>query len=278
MARPVPTPGSPGARLQAYASSELADAIACLARKGAQRHGGVHQARKSMRRTRAVLALGMPALGAGAPLVDRELRRVIRSLSRLRDAHALVGTCDHLLAKETAESDTAALLRRARRIATRTRAETARAVLAADPQLHERRAVLLTLHAALDGLAWAAVDDACIAAALQRSADRIATAGTRAQQSGRDDDWHRWRRAARRLEQQRTALGDAAPVADRDGKRFAILLGQAQDYSMLIDACSRKSGLAKADRARLRELATKRLARVRTRIAGKSRRPAAQRP
>lgn len=259
----------PGARLHAVAATELLRAIDHLGWRGPRLHAGVHQARKSMRRTRAVLALGMPALGAGAALIDRELRRAIRSLSRLRDAHALIGTCDHWLAKEAADGDTAALLRRVRRTAARARAMAARNALVDDPQLGGRRALLLTLHAALGGLDWAAVDEACIVAALRRSAERIASAGERARDSGRDEDWHRWRRRARRLSQQHTALGDCAPAtdADREGKRLALLLGQAQDYAMLIEHCGRKSGLAKADRERLRELAGARLARVRARIA-----------
>ena len=265
----TPAP-SPGARLHAVAATELLRAIDHLGWRGPRVHAGVHQARKSMRRTRAVLALGMPALGAGASLLERELRRVIRSLSRLRDAHALVGTCDQLLEREGRDGDAVALLRRARHGAQRARAAAARSALAADPGLRERRAILLTLHAALGGLDWAAVDAACIADALQSSAERIAAAGERARESGRDEDWHRWRRRARRLAQQHTALGDAVPAEDsgRDGKRLALLLGQAQDYAMLIEHCGRKSGLAKAERERLRELARTRLARVRARIAG----------
>jgi CHAD domain-containing protein len=265
----------PGARLRAVAATELLRAIDHLGWRGPRLHTGVHQARKSMRRTRAVLALGMPALGPGAKLVDRELRRVIRSLSRLRDAHALIGTFDHLLEKESAHGDVVALLRRARRGAARARAATARAVLADDPQLQERLALLLTLHAAMGGLDWAAVDAACIATALQHGTQQIEAASVRARESGHDEDWHRWRRRARRLSQQHTALGEAAPSteADAEGKRLAVLLGQAQDYAMLIAGCGRKSGIAKADRERLRELADARLTRIRGRIARRQRAP-----
>lgn len=260
-----------GAHLHAVAATELLRAIARLGWRGPRLHTGVHQARKSMRRARAVLALGMPALGPGAKLVDRELRRVIRGLSRLRDAHALTGTFDHLLEKESADGDVAALLRRARRGAARARAATALAELADDPQLQERRALLLTLHAAMGGLDWAAVDTACVVAALQHGTKQVEAASVRARASGSDEDWHRWRRRARRLSQQHTALDDAAPATDADaaGKRLAVLLGQAQDYAMLIAGCGRKSGIAKPDRERLRELANTRLTRIRTRIAAR---------
>jgi hypothetical protein len=192
---------------------------------------------------------------------------VIRGLSRLRDAHALVGVCDHLLEKEDRESEAADLLRRARRSAMGQRAAAARRELGEDPGLHARREILRMLHAALPGLAWSAVDEACVEAALGRGADRTATASERAHASGRDEDWHRWRRRARRFAQQHTALGDAAPSAAVEGKRVARLLGEAQDCAMLIAYCGRKSGLARGDRERLREFAATRLARVRARIA-----------
>lgn len=256
-----------GARLQALAMHELQRAVDLLGRGGPRVHEGVHQARKSMRRTRAVLALGMPALGAGTPVIDRELQHVIRGLSRLRDVHALVGIVDHLLEKEPRESDAADLLRRARRSAMGKRAAVARDELRDDPGLHVRREILRMLRAALQGLAWSAVGEAGVEAALGRSADRITAASERAHASGRDEDWHRWRRRARRLAQQQTALGDAAPSLAGEGKRVALLLGEAQDCAMLIAYCDRKSGLAKGERERLREFATTRLARVRARIA-----------
>ena len=93
-----------GDRLHAYAAAEMVHAIACLSWHGGRLHAGVHQARKSLRRLRATLALGMPTLGPGARLIDRELRRTNRRLSKLRDAQALVHTLDVLLERTRART------------------------------------------------------------------------------------------------------------------------------------------------------------------------------
>src|SRR5262245_8828115 len=73
-----------GAALRDYATAELEYAIAHLGWNGGRVHEGVHLGRKSLRRTRAVLALGESALGPGADLIDREVRRVNVSLSKMR--------------------------------------------------------------------------------------------------------------------------------------------------------------------------------------------------
>ncbi|MBT2748085.1 CHAD domain-containing protein, partial [Lysobacter sp. ISL-42] len=104
----------PGLRLRGFASRELDQALDALGWRGNRIHSGVHLARKSLRRARATLALGGAALGPGAALIDRELRRLNLDLSGLRDAHALVETFDRLLRSHT-EADIRPLLLRARR-------------------------------------------------------------------------------------------------------------------------------------------------------------------
>ncbi|MGH8172535.1 MAG: CHAD domain-containing protein, partial [Rhodanobacteraceae bacterium] len=117
-----------GTALRDYAAAELDRAMALLAWRGGRLHAGVHQARKSLRRARAVLALGMPALGPGAELLGREFGRLNRRLSKLRDAQALVEVLDSLIRK-CSEPATASILRRVRRRAAQDRAEHARIVL-----------------------------------------------------------------------------------------------------------------------------------------------------
>jgi CHAD domain-containing protein len=53
----------------------------------------VHQARKSIRRVRATLALGASSSAAPAAVFDKELQRINRSLSPMRDGQALVEPC-----------------------------------------------------------------------------------------------------------------------------------------------------------------------------------------
>ena len=101
----------PGQALRDFAAAELAAAGDALARTGDDLHEGVHRARKSIRRTRAVLALGDRLLGPGFELVDAQLRRLNDSLSPLRDAHALVETLQRLLDARVAAKTRDALLR-----------------------------------------------------------------------------------------------------------------------------------------------------------------------
>jgi len=266
----LPSPDAPvGARLRDYASAELAQAIACLGWRGGRLHGGIHLARKSLRRARATLALGMPVLGPGAELIDRELRRMNRRLSKLRDTQAVVGTLDVLLGKADA-AESALVLRRARRAAAQARAARARSTLADDPQLRDKRALLATLHAALPALRWDAVGETDVHAALRLALVRMDAAGASAQASGRDEDWHRWRRHARRLSQQHRALGDMAallPAATDLHKRLAVLLGEAQDFALLREHCGKRSVFARADRPLLRTLTDDGMRRVRVRVA-----------
>lgn len=259
---------APGTRLRDYATTELTQAIACLGWRGSRLHAGVHQARKSLRRARATLALGAATLGPGAVLIDRELRRLNRRLSKLRDTQALVGTLDHLLRKN-ADTEAAAILRRSRRVAAHARAERARTTMTTDPHLRDRRALLAVLQAALSALPWQTVAETEAHDALRVSATRADEAAARAQRSGRDEDWHRWRRRARRLSQQLRALGDsiaAPPEIGEGAKRLAILLGEAQDYALLREHCGKRSVFAPADRAMLRELSERGTAHLQERI------------
>ena len=254
--------------LRTYASDQLARAMDCLSWRGARLHKGVHQGRKSLRRTRAVLALAKPALGAGARLIDRELRRINRSLSTLRDAQALVETLDRL-AKHNPPDASQGLLRQARRAAVSRRTAQAREALKDDADFAGRRAQLAVLAAGLQTLPWAVIDRD-VEASLRKSAAQAIAASEQAQKSGDNDDWHRWRRRARRLSQQYRALGDvaAALAADRDrDKALAELLGEAQDYALLIDHCGGDSPFDDAIRKDLRKFARKHAKQVRARIA-----------
>src|SRR4051812_17816611 len=165
--------------LRAYACSELDRAITHLGWRGGRVHEGVHQARKSLRRTRATLALGGAVLGPGAELIDREIRRVTRSLSKMRDAQALVETLDRLIAKGKAP-EALPVLRRARRTGAIARVESARRELASDPGLARKRAMLATLRAALPALPWESLTETRVRDAFADGLVRIDIAGARA--------------------------------------------------------------------------------------------------
>ena len=253
--------------LSAYAGAELDRAIEHLGWRSGRVHEGVHQARKSLRRTRAVLALGAPVLGPGADLLDREIRRVNRGLSQMRDAQALVETLDRVSARNKAP-EVAPVLRRARRTAAQARAESARRELADDPGLAHKRMLLGTLRAALPALPWDSLTETRVRDALDAGLARVDAADAQARATGRDTDWHRWRRRVRRLSQQHRALGDRIDlgVAKKRVKSLAIELGEAQDYALLRDHCGRRSIFSELDRRVLRALADEGTRRMRARI------------
>lgn len=259
---------APGAALCAYAAMELDAAQLALA--GGDVHEGVHQARKSLRRVRAVLALGDGVLGPGARLLDRELRAINEGLSSLRDAHALVETLDRLL-RRTRHDGARALLARAREDAVRARDMHAADALRSDPGLQRRRALVAVLRTALPALAWTPLTPSALRMALADSDDRTRRAREDAADDGTDADWHRWRRRARRASQQRRALDavgvEAPKVTDAFDKRTTERLGQAQDLSLLLAHCGRRSPFSKRDRRALRSRAEPALQRLRRRIS-----------
>lgn len=257
-----------GARLKA----ELDRAHALLGWRGGRIHAGVHEARKSLRRARAMLALTGPLPGGGAALIDRELRRICDSLSALRDAQALVEVLDRLSADQPL-SDQRPLLRRARRIAAAARAQAAAQALAADPGLIDRRGRLAVLSAGSVALPWRPLTEDHVREALAESLAAVVAAAARARKTGSDLDWHRWRRRLRRLKQQRTALGglpiafDAAPEPI---KGRAVALGHAQDFALLGEQCRKRSVFERADRKALRTLVRRGLRQARAAILSES--------
>ena len=264
---PSAPPADAGGALLAYARGELDIARDALA--APDLHEGVHQARKAIRRARAVLAMGDGLLGPGAGLIDRELHALNDGLSNLRDAHALVEVLDRLLKRERKE-EARAVLQRAREAAALSRARVAEAATRSDPGLASRRAMLDVMGAAMVALEWSRPTPAGLRMAVADSDMRSHEARLRACESGEDDDWHRWRRRARRASHQRRALemvGLPAPGdSDRFDKRTTHRLGEAQDLSLLLDHCRRDSPFSKEDRVALRGRARPALQRARRRL------------
>jgi CHAD domain len=273
-AEPVAAPtaaDSLGLRLKAFALAQLDQAERHLAREGEDRHAGIHQARKCLRRSRALLALATKSFAAESERLDAALGRLCRGLSSLRDAHAILEALRQV--QTDAPTDTRAALAgvdapaRAHRDALLARA------LARDPEFAARRQRLRGMRERLARLDWSAVDANVLRDGLARSERRLAKARKRARKHPQDDElWHSYRRKLRRLRQQDSLLAEiGSPVRpDTEGlAERAHALGASQDDFLVLRYCapaSRLGGgrLPRAQRERLRALAQERLRRARS--------------
>jgi CHAD domain-containing protein len=83
--------------LRCIVKEEIESAIAHLRKDDDSLRGdGIHEARKSIKKTRAIVRLLMPGLGAAGFRDNRALRDAGRALSKLRDAAALIETVEVL--------------------------------------------------------------------------------------------------------------------------------------------------------------------------------------
>lgn len=270
-AAPVLPMPSPGPALRDYALAELDAALEALGQSGDDIHEGVHRARKGLRRVRATLALGDGILGPGVALLDREIKQLNTGLSGLRDAHALVETLERMH-KRARKGDTRQLFDQARADAVAARTAITEVELSMDPALGRRRGLIEVLAAAVPALDWERLTPSAARMALADSDDRSQKARDIALRKGRDNDWHRWRRRARRASQQRRALeavGVSVPASGPEvfDKRTTERLGEAQDLSLLLDHCGKGSPFSKEHRRALRAYAEPALARLRKRIS-----------
>jgi CHAD domain-containing protein len=245
-----------GAALQAEAVNEMERAARQLARPGEERHDGIHQARKSIRRARALLALGGPSFSATPSVrrLDAVLRSLCRGLSSLRDADALRDALLHLSRDavlgpiECERLCAFVAVLRARRLAS---------ALARDPDFGRRRARLAEAQTRLGRLPWHHVDEATVRTAHAASTKRLRKALKKARGKADTEAWHTLRRRLRRLRQQETALQRVmheAGLATPGVAALAERMGNAQDHALLLAHCRRSGVFPARDRATLRRL------------------------
>jgi hypothetical protein len=257
----VPVPPPIGLALRDRALAELRAAEAHLARQGTARHEGVHQARKCLRRTRAILALAGPVLGKRGAALSEDIARLCRGLSALRDAQALLESLGRFA---PVPADVQAILPDAVAAAGRQRDALLARSLLRDPDLVSRRLRIARFRQRIARLDWAPSSDRTVGRALARSLRRARKAARRlGAEPGDSAARHRFRRRLRRLHQQNTMLGDVAPALRLKApalEQQATALGEAQDCQLLLARCGRHSPFAPGQRRALRRLARQRLA------------------
>jgi CHAD domain-containing protein len=182
------------------------------------RHRGVHQARKAIRRLRSLLALAQTQFDAALTQLDRALRQLGLQLSPLRDAHVVVATAARLAktacahAADWRELNQQLIVQRDALLAT---------ALADDPRFARRRAEVRTIAKAIAQLPWAQVSTEHIKAALAHSHRRAERAERKAHQRATAERIHRWRRRLRRLRMQWEVLASLGTAIDVLPKQLA---------------------------------------------------------
>ena len=208
-------------------------------------HRAVHEARKAIRRLRALLALAARRLDA-IGIMDRELQRLGDSLSRLRDAQVALETAETIASQEPASSQNVVRWLAARRDHMLERA------LRRDPDFTRRQTLLDACARALETVAWSDLEDHDLHEALRHSRKRLKKAERKAERDPSPAHLHRLRRRARRLRMQLELLRAVAPDLEPEtlrgetpGKAIRILhkqgnrLGQRQDKEHLADVLER---------------------------------------
>lgn len=252
---------STGQALGRLVSAECAAIVHAL-RAPLAVHTRVHEARKAIRRVRALLALAEDGDATfDVRPADQILQRVGDGLSRLRDAHAAMETARTLAQREGRKPWRPvidALRERSQVLVARE--------LARDPGFARRQSIVQGAAHYLELQPWETLKATQIRAGLQRQRRRVERAARRAKKTPDAENLHRWRRRARRLRMQVDALPKLKPqwsphdVATPRAKALHKLtdaLGWQQDLHVLATLLRRLPGIAERKRlqARLRELA-----------------------
>lgn len=257
-------PGSadkPGNAAHALARREYR----CISRSLAVRsdlHGGIHRARKAIRRLRALLALIGDRID-GVEAIDRKLSRLGDGFSRVRDAQVVLAIAQGVAARGDAVAWQPLLEHLAAR-----RDDVTERLLAADPGFVRRRAAVMRIAAQLDALEWQRLRHKDLAAGWKHSNTRTMHAAKRAAKEPASDNLHRYRRRLRRLRLQWGALQALAPdiAATKTQKRIRAQhktsnrLGRLRDLEALRNALRRARGIP--DRSQLLSLVAKELRRA----------------
>ena len=231
-------PPSIAATLASSAARECRKAIRSLS-DTKQRHRGVHEARKAIRRLKSLLVLAEVPFAEAMPGIEATLRHLAQSLSPLRDAYVALDTARSLAGPRPSAAWRHALEKLEHRSDGRLADE-----LHKDPNFLKRRRQLRELAAVLEGLPWRSIRLRTINEALERSEQRVTKAHKRADKSATPVNQHDWRRKARRLRMQLELWRRVRKATGKAGHRHAPgHKEKTHDMSKLSDALGKKQDL-----------------------------------
>jgi CHAD domain-containing protein len=231
-------------------SEQLRQAIEILSRPGNSLEEAVHEARRCLKRSRSLLRLVRFAIPRSYKHEDRRLRNVGRSLSELRDSHALIETLQHLNERQNGgdrhPSVSAAfegvgryLARRGDEIATTMK----------NGGMDQLLKALNKSRKALEELNFAEVDGKGVSKSLFRSVKRGMEAFAEAERHGEAEKFHDWRKRAKDLRYQLSLLSELRPDLQsyaHAAKKLEQLLGDDHNLAVLMSLMG-KAQLADAE-------------------------------
>lgn len=182
--------------LALFASRECRGIARALANTK-DRHGGIHAARKALRRLKSLLRLGADVFGEALVDIDERIGKLAGGLSPLRDAHVAVTLAQHLAGPRPSAAWGTAITtlehRRDGRLAE---------ALHKDLRFLKRRHAVRDLGDLIERLPWRLVRRGVIEAALDSQQRRVVKAEKQVRKAATPANLHRWRRRARRLRMQ----------------------------------------------------------------------------
>lgn len=192
---PKSAPSIPTA-LALFASRECRSIARSLANTK-DRHGGIHAARKGLRRLKSLLRLGADVFGGSLADIEARIGKLATGLSPLRDAHVAVALAQKLAGPRPspawAEAITMLEHRRDGRLVE---------ALHKDPRFLKRRHAVRDIGDLVERLPWRLVKRGVVEATLDDQQQRVVSAGKRVRKEATPANLHRWRRRARRLRMQ----------------------------------------------------------------------------
>lgn len=213
----------------------------------------VHEARRQLKKARALLALNRDAVGRGrAKRAENELREAGRALSSVRDAEVAARAYEALRPRPRGPGEALRARRKAAELTTGT------AAAAAARRLEAARRELGPMGRA---------GKKALARAARAALEKVLARGEAALLAPQDEALHSWRKAAKRLDGMLAEVGAPTPRLKRLRERVSELgdaLGDDHDLVILRAALDRDGGCpsVEAEAARRRAVLLEKAARI----------------
>lgn len=218
-------------------SEQLSRAVEVLSQPGDSLERAVHEARRCIKRARSVLRLVKFAIPKTYTRENSRLRDVGRSLSELRDSHALLQTFDELKEHETREHENESRQRAFEDAHTFLESRGEQIAQGMEQGgMEQSIAGLKNALTHLGKLTYAKVDAHGITKSLYKSVKRGMKTFAAAKDDPEPEKFHEWRKRAKDLRYQLSLLSDLRPDLQgysRSAKELEQLLGDDHNLAVL---------------------------------------------